>query len=88
MLSFRLLKSLLFIALFFNSPSSVNAVYGRVPGERYLGFLRVLSEGQKAIVRGLIFEPSSTRDQARADVENWAHNESPLTMVCFFVLES
>lgn len=86
-MALKLSEILLLILLLFRINEECTAVYGRIPGERYIGFLKALQEEQRAVVRGIIFDPSLTKDQARAEIEKWAHDESPLTMAILIVTD-
>ncbi|KAI6217755.1 hypothetical protein M3Y99_01752800 [Aphelenchoides fujianensis] len=75
-----------FLLFFFALLSFVpltTAIYGRVPGERYVGFLRKLNDADRLKVRAIIFNPNYSKARARREVERWAHAKSPLTLEAF-----
>jgi hypothetical protein len=59
---------------------TADATYGRIPGERYLSFLKFLNEEQRAEARGIIYDPVMTKAKIRTTIEDWAYKTSPLTM--------
>ncbi|KAI6230796.1 hypothetical protein M3Y99_01024400 [Aphelenchoides fujianensis] len=76
-------RLLLFFYAFISFFPLTTAIYGRVPGERYVGFLRKLNDADRLKVRAIIFNPNYSKARARREVERWAHAKSPLTLEAF-----
>ncbi|KAI6198971.1 hypothetical protein M3Y96_00577200 [Aphelenchoides besseyi] len=75
------IRELLFLNFLFMT--STFAIYGRVPGEPYIDFMRNLNSKMRVEVREIIFNPELTKAEAKLAVQKYAHDKYPLLMQAF-----